>query len=101
MKSLLQQAILATPQIQKEQTEHFLRVLTEQALSGTLQWQRNFVLSINDAINKIDAIISKQINEILHNEQFQQLEGSWRGIKFLIKNCPNQSNLKIKVMQAT
>lgn len=101
MNTILQQAILATPKIAATQTENLLRVLTEQALNGTVQWQRNFVLSINDAITRIDMILAKQVTEIIHHHEFQKLEGSWRGIKFLIKNSPSNANLKIKLMHVT
>jgi len=49
-------------------------------------------------IRTIDAKISKQLNEILHNKKFQKLEASWRGLKYLVDNTETSSMLKIKVL---
>src|SRR5580704_10404106 len=40
--------------------------------------------SINTRIAQIDELISKQLNEIMHAPEFQQLEASWRGLNFLV-----------------
>src|SRR3546814_2987699 len=33
----------------------------------------------------------------MHTPEFQKLEGSWRGLKYLVENSETSSNLKIKV----
>ena len=40
--------------------------------------------TINDAIDSIDEVISKQLAKIIHEESFKTLEGSWRGLKNLL-----------------
>ena len=40
---------------------------------------------INARIAQIDHLISIQLNEILHHPDFQKLEGSWRGLKYLLE----------------
>lgn len=39
--------------------------------------------TLDEMIAHIDDLISKQMDEILHNEQFQQLESTWRDLYFL------------------
>ena len=39
---------------------------------------------INDRIEQIDRLIGNQLNEILHDEGFQKLEASWRGLHMLV-----------------
>ncbi len=41
------------------------------------------------------------MNEIMHNEEFQKLEGSWRGLHHLVKNSLTGTQLKIRVMSVT
>ena len=41
---------------------------------------------------------SDQINLILHNERFQQLESAWRGLHYLVNNTETDEMLKIRVM---
>ena len=52
-------------------------------------------------IAAIDKALSEQVNEILHAEAFQKLEGSWRGLNYLVMNTETSSSLKLRVMHAT
>jgi type VI secretion system ImpC/EvpB family protein len=39
-------------------------------------------------IARIDALVSRQVNVILHHPAFQRLEASWRGLRMLVDQCP-------------
>ena len=52
-------------------------------------------------IAAIDKMLSEQVNEILHAEAFQKLEGSWRGLNYLVQNTETSTSLKLRVMHAT
>ncbi len=54
-----------------------------------------------DQIAKIDAKISLQLDEVLHNPEFQKLEASWRGLHYLVMNSETGNMLKIKLFAAT
>ena len=41
--------------------------------------------ALDEMIAHIDDLISQQMDEILHNEQFQRLESTWRGLRFLVE----------------
>jgi type VI secretion system protein ImpC len=47
---------------------------------------------------QIDQKLSSQLNEILHHPDFQKLEGTWRGLKYLIDQSETGTQLKIKVL---
>ncbi|WP_444993976.1 type VI secretion system contractile sheath large subunit [Aliikangiella sp. IMCC44359] len=96
--SFLEQAIDATKQTKRDETEDLLKNLTEQAMKGTVKWDKNLTVTINAAINAIDETLSKQVSAIMHNEKFQKLEGSWRGLHHLISNSETGSGLKIRMM---
>src|SRR5262245_54182230 len=74
--SLLQQAIAVTRQSTHNEVEALLRTLTQQAMQGTISWNRNFTITITRAIAQLDAIISDQLARVMHDEKFQRLEGS-------------------------
>ena len=95
--SLLEQAILATKQTERSQTEKLLKALTQSALQGTLTWNKNIVSSINNAIASIDETISKQLTKIMHNDTFKKCEGSWRGLHHLVHDTQTSINLRIRV----
>ena len=95
---LLEQAISATKQTEPKRAEELLRTLTEQALEGTVSYSKNLNLSISEAIKQIDAKISKQLAAVMHHPKFKQLEGSWRGLNYLVMNTETSANLKLRVV---
>lgn len=96
--SLLEQAIGATKQTQREEAQDLLANLTEQVLKGTVAWDRNLTVTINKAIAAIDGAISAQLATIMHDEKFQKLEGSWRGLNHLVMNTETGTGQKIRML---
>lgn len=96
--SLLDQAISATKTSDPNEVQDLLRNLTQEAMSGTLTFDKNLTLTISKAIDAIDAKLSQQLSAVIHHPDFQKLEGSWRGLNYLVKNTETSSTLKIRVM---
>lgn len=53
---------------------------------------------IDGVIAELDQRISSQVNEILHSEDFQKLESSWRGLKHLVDRTNFRRNIKVEVI---
>ena len=49
-------------------------------------------------IAEIDKRISAQINQILHHDAFQTLEGTWRGLYYLVSQTPESHDIRIRVL---
>lgn len=96
--SFLEQAIAATKQTARDEAQDLLKTLTEQAMKGTVKWDKNLSVTINAAIAAIDDAMSRQLSALLHTEKFKQLEGSWRGLHHLVSKSECGSELKIRVM---
>ena len=99
--SLLDQAVAVTKQTAPDRTERLLQTLTQEAMKGTVTYDRNLSVTINKAIERIDEVMSRQLAAIMHNDKFRKLEGSWRGLHYLVQNTETSSNLKIRVLQAS
>lgn len=99
--SFLEQAISATKQTSRDETEELLRTLTQEAMKGTVKWDKNLSSTINAAIAAIDSALSSQLAAVMHNDKFQKLEGSWRGLNHLVMNSETGSQLKIRMMNLT
>jgi len=54
---------------------------------------------VDGLIAELDAKMSAQLDEILHNDQFQKLESSWRGLKLLVDKTNFRENNKIEILQ--
>jgi type VI secretion system protein ImpC len=49
-------------------------------------------------IAQIDKKLSEQLNEVMHHADFQKLEGSWRGLHYLVHQSETGEQLKIRVL---
>ena len=54
--------------------------------------------SVDRDIAAIDALISEQLDAILHHARLRRFEGTWRGVAWLVDNVDLSSRLKIKVL---
>ncbi|MCG9661757.1 type VI secretion system contractile sheath large subunit [Vibrio mediterranei] len=96
--SFLDRAIEATTQTPADTTKELFSVLAEQALSGTVTWDKNLTKTIESAIGEIDKKLSKQLSAVMQQDDFQKLEGSWRGLQKLVKESDTGRSLKIKMV---
>lgn len=53
---------------------------------------------IDSMIAEIDAKLSKQLDEILHDSKFQQLESAWKGLKYLVDRVDFRENIKVDLV---
>ncbi len=56
---------------------------------------------IDGVIADLDRKISDQVNAILHHEDFQKMEASWRGLKFLIDKTDFRKKVKIEFLNVS
>lgn len=75
-----------------------VQTLAEQVLANTKLVSTDAVRTIEALIGGIDKKLTDQINAILHHEDFQAVEGAWRGLHYLVNNTETDEMLKIKVM---
>jgi type VI secretion system protein ImpC len=97
----LDQAIAATKATDPSQVSELLRTLTSEALSGSVVFSKNLTVTFNRSIAAIDKAISEQLAAIMHHEKFTKLEGTWRGLHYLVSNSLTNANLKIKVINTS
>jgi len=69
-----------------------------EVLSGQISMARDTEAMLNARIAQIDHLISIQLNEIMHAPEFQKLEGTWRGLRYLLANSETSEMLKIKIL---
>ncbi|MGE0756109.1 MAG: type VI secretion system contractile sheath large subunit [Pirellulaceae bacterium] len=98
---LLEAAITATKQTERNRAEELLRTLTEEALKGTVTFNKDVTRTLNQGIAAIDEVISKQLAAVMHHKDFQKLEGTWRGLHYLVMNSETSAQLKLKVLNCS
>ncbi len=85
----------------KTAIESAVKTLAEQALASANVVSNDALASISAMIASIDKKLTEQINLILHHKDFQQLEGAWRGLHYLVNNTETDETLKIRVLNVS
>jgi type VI secretion system protein ImpC len=99
--SFLDQVIGATKQTTPDQTTDLMKNLVEQAMAGTVTFDKNLQRTFERAIAAIDRKLSEQLNAIMHDPKFTKLEGTWRGLNYLVMNSETGTSLKLRVLNAS
>jgi type VI secretion system protein ImpC len=95
---LLDQVVSATKQTEPDRAQDLVKNLVEQALAGTVTFDKNLTRTFDRAIAAIDSKLSEQLNAIMHDPKFLKLEGSWRGLHYLVQNTETGTGLKLRVL---
>ena len=104
-KGLLDQIVedgrVGTDVATRERGKSLVKEFISQVLEGEVTVSKDVEAMINARVAQIDHLLSIQLNEILHHPQFQKLESSWRGLKYLISQSETSAMLKIRVMNVS
>lgn len=85
----------------RERGKNLVKEFVAQVLEGSMTLGRDADQMISARVAQIDHLISLQLNEVLHNPAFQKLEGTWRGLKYLLDQSETGTQLKIRVLNAS
>ncbi len=100
--SLLDQVLDTMPKAtERDRAREMVDTLAKEALKGVVVWEKNVTKTITNGIKAIDAAISKQLAAIMHTSEFQKLEGTWRGLNYLVMNSETGTQLKLKLFNVS
>ena len=85
----------------RERGRDLVKEFVAQVLDGSMTVARDADQMITARIAQIDHLVSLQLNEVLHHPQFQKLEGTWRGLKYLMDQSETSTSLKIRILNAS
>ena len=96
--SLLQKEFKPKTDQAREAVEAAVQTLAQQALGSAITLSNDAYQTVQAIIAEIDRKLSEQINRIIHHDDYQKLEGAWRGLHHLVTNTEVDEMLKIRVM---
>jgi type VI secretion system protein ImpC len=85
----------------KERGKDMVKRFVSEVLEGSIKISHDTEAMINARIAQIDHLLSIQLNEIMHHPDFQKLEATWRGLKYLLSQSETSPMLKIKVINVS
>lgn len=104
-ETLLDRIILDGKMARDESQQSYARDLIGEFVNDVLaegsRVSADVVALINDRIAELDDLLSDQLNEILHDEQMQTLEATWRGLHYLVMNSETGTQLKLRLLNVS
>src|SRR3954468_10005719 len=84
LDQIISQGRLARDDEQRALAKDLIGEFVGQIMAGTMTVSKNTLAMINQRIGQIDALITKQLNAVLHHQDFQALEAAWRGLHYFV-----------------
>ena len=101
LDEILSQGKMARDESQVSRAKDLIGEFVSQIMEGAMVVSKDTEAMINARISQIDNLISAQLNEVMHHSDFQKLEGSWRGLSYLVNQSETGQSLKIRVMNVS
>ncbi|HWB13098.1 MAG TPA: type VI secretion system contractile sheath large subunit [Pirellulales bacterium] len=101
LDTILKQGFRARDEDAQSRAKDLLKEFVGQLLDPSMVVQKDTEKTIQARIAEIDRLLSAQLNEIMHHEEFQKLEGSWRGLNYLVMNTETSVTLKIRMLNVS
>lgn len=101
LDQIIEQGKMIRDDSQKGWARDVISEFVKEIMDGTITVSKDTERMINSRIAQIDKLISMQLNEIMHNPDFQRLEGSWRGLNYLVQNTETGEKLKLRIMNVS
>jgi type VI secretion system ImpC/EvpB family protein len=96
--TLLQKEFKPADDIRKNRIEEAVQTLAQQALQDAAIIGDDVYATVDAMRAAIDRKLTEQVNQIIHNEEFQALESAWRGLHYMVMNTSTGKDMKIRVM---
>jgi type VI secretion system protein ImpC len=92
---------MAKDDASRQRGRDLIKEFVAQILQGAIGISPDTEAMINARIAQIDALLSNQLNEVMHAPEYQKLEASWRGLRYLLDKSETSDKLKIRVLNAS
>lgn len=101
LEQMMVEGKLARDEDQKPYARDLVGEFIDSVIESGTDVSNDTVAAINQKIAEIDALIGEQLNEIMHNDDFQTLESSWRGLHYLVMNTETGTQLKLRLLNTS
>src|ERR1044071_10280115 len=81
LERIIAEVKMARDESQQSYARDLIGEFVHQILDEGMTVSKDTVAMIEQRVAKIDELLSAQLNEILHAEEFQRLEATWRGLR--------------------
>ena len=101
LDSIISESRVARTDNERDRARDLIGELVSQIMQGQVTVSQDLITSIEARIAQIDAVLSEQLSSIIHHDDFQKLEASWRGLHYLVHKSETGTGLKIKMFNVS
>jgi len=101
LERIIDQGRMTRDPVQNVHARDLIAEFAAQVLDEGMTVSNDTAAMINARIAQIDELISAQLNQVMHAQDFQKLEASWRGLHFLVMNTETGTRLKLRLLNAS
>jgi type VI secretion system protein ImpC len=101
LDDVVDQSRVARSDTERARAKDLIGELVSQVLEGTVVISNNLAATLDARVAELDELISEQLSEVLHAQEFQKMESTWRGLHYLCQHSSTGEMLKIKLLNAT
>jgi type VI secretion system protein ImpC len=101
LDDIVESSKIAANPTEKAHARDQIAELVNEVLAGTVTVSKDLAASIDARVAELDMLLSDQVNAIMHHPEFQALEASWRGLKYMVSQSETSPMLKIRMLNAS
>ncbi|KIT17899.1 type VI secretion system contractile sheath large subunit [Jannaschia aquimarina] len=98
---ILRQTIKPRSETAAKEVDNAVTALVREAMDDQTLVTEDVLDTLDAMLAKIDSKLSDQLNAIMHHDDFQALESSWRGLAYTVNNSETDASLRVKVMNVS
>jgi type VI secretion system protein ImpC len=98
LDQIVDQGRFGSETAERARGKDLIKKFVAEVLDGAIVVRPDTESMLNARIAEIDRLLSLQLNEVMHHPDFQKLEGTWRGLKYMLNQTETSAMLKIKVL---
>lgn len=98
---ILKQTIKPRSEVAAREVDNAVTALVREAMGDQALVTDDVIDTVDAMLAKLDAKLTAQMNQILHNEEFQKTESAWRGLAYTLNNSETDASLRIKVLNVS
>ncbi|RJE81924.1 type VI secretion system contractile sheath large subunit [Paracoccus onubensis] len=98
---ILKQTIKPRSEVAAKEVDNAVVALVREALDDQTVIAEDVIDTIDAMLSKLDQKLTEQLNEVIHHQEFQTIESSWRGLAYTVNNSETDASLRVKVMNVS
>ncbi|MDO5705198.1 MAG: type VI secretion system contractile sheath large subunit [Paracoccus sp. (in: a-proteobacteria)] len=98
---ILRQTIKPRTEVAAKEVDNAVVALAREALGDQTLIAEDVIDTIDAMLARLDQKLTEQLNEVMHHEDFQKLEASWRGLAYTVNHSETDASLQVKVLNAS